>query len=182
MVGLRGPVALAVTLAALSPEREPASVDPPRLRRLNAALVAILGLVVLVSQPLWRGGDPLTGPDGLLRDAPGGLARALSQVAGPSDRAVVPQPWASWFEWASPGIPVMVDSRVEVVPASAWVDYVTIVGGGPVALDTLRRISATLVVVDPETQPALDVALRGPSAGWRLAYEDADGLIFTPTE
>ncbi len=196
------PVALAATIAALLPvltdaldgagraldaephpeaHREPRP-EPGRLRRLNAVLVAVLALVVVVAQPVWRGGDPLTGPDGLLRDAPGGLARALAEVAGPSDRAVVPQPWASWFEWAAPGVLVMVDSRVEVVPASAWADYVTIAGGGPAALETLERIAATIVVVDPATQPALDVALRTPEAGWRLAYEDADGLLFRLAE
>ncbi len=76
----------------------------------------------------------------------------------------------------------MVDSRVEVVPASAWADYVTIVGGGPAALQTLERIAATVVVVDPETQPALDIALRTRDGGWRLVYEDADGLVFTPAD
>jgi hypothetical protein len=173
------PVALAPVIASLRPPALAPRDDPRLLRILNAAVVAGLALVTLVAQPLWRSGDELTGPAGLLRDAPGDLARALSDVAGPSDRAVVPQPWASWFEWASPGVPVMVDSRVEVVPASAWADYVTIVGGGPAALETLERIAATVVVVDPASQSALDIALRTPNAGWRLAYEDADGLIFT---
>ena len=174
------PVALAPTVASLLPERGvPRTEELPRLRRLNAAVVAMLALVIVVLQPLWRGGDPLTGPDGLLRDAPGDLARALSAVAGPSVRAVVPQPWGSWFEWASPGTLVMVDSRVEVVPASAWADYATIVAGGPAALATLERIAASVVVVDPATQPALDIALRTPRAGWRLAYRDDDGLVFT---
>jgi len=91
----------------------------------------------------------------------------------------VPQPWASWLEWAAPGVPVMVDSRVEVVPASAWVDYTAIVAGGPAALATLDRIAATVVVMDPVTQSALDIALRTLGSTWRLAYDDADGAIFT---
>jgi hypothetical protein len=149
------------------------------VRLVNAALVVGLLIAVIAAQPLWRTGDPLTGPEGLLRDAPGGLAEALTDVAGPDDRAVVPQPWGSWFEWASPGVLVMVDSRVEVVPLVAWTDYVQIVGGGPIALATLDHVKATIVVVDPATQPALDLALRTPDAGWRLAYEDADGSVFT---
>jgi hypothetical protein len=141
-------------------------------------VVVVLGLAVVAVQPLWRVGDPRTGPEGLLRDAPPGLARALAELAGQGDRAVVPQPWASWFEWAAPGVPVMVDSRVEVVPASAWADYSAIVAGGSTALTALDRIAATIVVVDPATQSALDIALRTLGSAWRLSYEDADGALF----
>ena len=141
--------------------------------------MGVLAIAVVALQPALREGDHLSGPPGLLREAPPGLALALRDVAGLSDRAVVPQPWASWLEWAAPGVPVMVDSRVEVVPASAWVNYTTIVGGGPASLATLRGVSASVVVVDPATQAALELALRTPGSGWRLAYEDADGIVFT---
>jgi hypothetical protein len=149
------------------------------LRRLNAILVLGLAVLVVALQPLWRGGDPLTGPPGLLRDAPGGLAHAVVEMTGPEDRVVAPQPWGSWFEWAAPGVPVMVDSRVEVVPASAWDDYLDIVAGGPGALATLDRIAATAVIVDPSTQAALEVTLRTAGSGWRLAYGDDDGYVFS---
>ena len=172
------PVALAPVIASLRPPAVAPREDPRRLRLLNAVVVAALGLAILVAQPLWRSGDELSGPAGLLRDAPGGLARSLVALAGPTDRAVVPQPWASWFEWAAPGVRVMVDSRVEVTPASAWADYATILGGGQTALSALDRIAATIVVVDPVTQSRLDLALRSFNSGWRLAYEDTDGLVF----
>jgi len=68
------------------------------------------------------------------------------------------------------------------VPASAWTDYATIVGGGTEAVATLERIDASVVVVDPATQSALNIALRTPGAGWRLAYQDDDGLVFTLAE
>jgi len=173
------PVALAPTVAALMPRARAPRPEPRALRRLNAVVVVALGLAVVAFQPAWRGGDPLTGPNGLLRDAPAGLAFALRGFAGPSDRVVVPQPWASWFEWSAPGVPVMVDSRVEVVPASAWTDYTTIAGGGDEALTMLDRIAATVVVVDPATQSALEVSLRTSGSSWRLAYEDTEGAIFT---
>ncbi len=173
------PVAMAPTVAALLPPAGPLREEPRALRRLNAAVVVVLALAVVVAQPLWRGGDPRTGPGGFLRDAPVGLAGALTDLAGPSARAVVPQPWASWFEWASPGILVMVDSRVEVVPASAWADYQAIMSGGDAARATLDRIGATIVVVDPVSQAALEGALRTVGSAWRLAYEDDEGLVFT---
>ena len=118
------------------------------------------------------------GPSGLLRDAPGGLARALAARADATARAVVPQPWASWFEWAAPGRPVMVDSRIELFDQATWDAYLAITRGGPAALEALAQVRATVVVVDPSIQSALDVALRTPGAGWRLAYEDADGAVF----
>ena len=72
----------------------------------------------------------------------------------------------------------MVDSRIELFDEATWNDYLAIADGGADALETLGRIRATVVVVDPETQSALNVALRTFNAGWRLAYEDADGTLF----
>jgi hypothetical protein len=163
--------------ALLAPAGTPRR-EPRTLRVLNVVVVVVLAVAVLATQPALRAGDSFTGPAGLLREAPAGLPRALSRSAGPSDRAVVPQPWASWFEWAAPGVPVMVDSRVEVVPASSWEAYATIAAGGPAALGTLRGVSASVVVVDRAAQSTLELALRSPGSGWRLAYEDADGVVF----
>ena len=63
--------------------------EPRRVRRLNLAVVAVLALAIVALQPLWRGGDPMTGSTGLLRDAPGGVGSALARRAGPEDRVVV---------------------------------------------------------------------------------------------
>jgi hypothetical protein len=176
---LGAPVALAPLVAAAFPRPDrPARVEAPGLRRLNVAVAAGILVAVVVMQPLWRPGDPLTGPAGTLRDAPDGLARALAAEADATDRVVVPQPWASWFEWSAPDRPVMVDSRIELFDEATWNDYLAIADGGPDALDRLAQIGATIVVVDPELQSALDVALRTPGAGWRLTYVDEDGALF----
>ena len=65
------PVALAQTRAALLAPRRAPCTEPRALRRLNAVLVVALALVLVVAQPLWRDGDPLTGPTGLLVTRPG---------------------------------------------------------------------------------------------------------------
>ncbi len=181
---LGAPVAIAPA-AALVFSRAPgggsrrAEPEPRGLQRLNAAVALLLVAAVVILQPIVRpGGDPLSGPPGTLRDAPAGLARALGRLAGPSDRAVISQAWASWFEWAAPGIPVMVDSRIEVEPATAWTDYLAIVHGGPDALATLARIGATVVVVDPKEIAAIGTTLAASGSGWRQAYADADGSIY----
>ena len=180
---LGAPVALAPLVAAAFPVRDrPARVEPPALRRLNVAVAAGILVVVVVMQPLWRPADPLTGPEGTLRDAPGGLARALAAEADSTDRVVVPQPWASWFEWSAPDRLVLVDSRIELFDETTWTEYLAIADGGPDALDVLGRIGATVVVVDPETQSGLNVVLRTFNAGWRLTYEDIDGALFTLAE
>ena len=179
----RPPVMTGSPPGAATPPTPGSSIpEPRRLRRLNLAVVGVLALAVVALQPLWRGDDPMTGSTGLLRDAPGGVGSALARRAGPEDRVVVAQPWASWIEWAAPGVPVMVDSRVEVVPSSAWADYTTIVGGGPESLEALDRVRATIIVVDPESQSALNVTLRTIGSGWRLAHEDEDGLVYIREE
>ena len=93
---------------------------------------------------------------------------------------MVPQRWASWLEWAAPGVPVMVDSRIEVVPPSAWADYLVIAAGGPGTLETLARIRASLVVVDRRDQVALLRTLKASDSGWRPIAEDEDGAVFRP--
>jgi len=178
---LAAPVALAPLAAAAFPKRErPARVEPPGLRRLNVVVAAAILVVVVVMQPIWRPGDPLTGPAGALRDAPGGLARALAARADATDRVVVPQPWASWFEWAAPGRLVMVDSRIELFDEATWNDYLAIAGGRPAALDALDRIGATVIVVDPAIQSDLEATLRGAASRWVVAFEDTDGALFVP--
>jgi hypothetical protein len=158
----------------------PARPDPAGLQRLNLGIVVALGLLVVLLQPIWRPSATLAGPDGLLVDAPVGLATAMRNAGSPADRAVVPQRWASWFEWAAPGVPVMVDSRIEVVPPSAWADYLVIAAGGPGTLQTLTRIRASLVVVDRRDQSALLRTLEAPDSGWRTVAEDKDGAVFRP--
>jgi hypothetical protein len=76
----------------------------------------------------------------------------------------------------------MVDSRIELFDETTWAEYLAIAGGGPKSLEVLRGIEATVVVVDAAEQSALGLTLRTPGAGWRLAYQDADGQVFTLAE
>jgi hypothetical protein len=181
------PVALAPALAGLraprgaAPRSTPARPEPATIRRLNLGIVLGLVALVVVLQPLWRPSATLASPAGLLTDAPVGLAAAMRAIGTPSDRAVVPQRWASWLEWAAPGIPVMVDSRIEVVPPAAWADYRVIAAGGPGTLETLGRIRASVVVVDRGEQGALLQTLEASDSGWRVVAQDADGAVLRPT-
>ena len=177
---LGAPVALAPAIAARWPAGPARRVETPALRRLNAVVAVALVAGTVLLQPILRPGDPLTGPAGLLRDAPAGLAGAIAGRAGPSDRVVVPQPWASWFEWAAPGRLVMVDSRIELFDAATWEDYLAITRGRDKALPALDAVGATLVVVDPKIQPDLAQLLAAPSSGWQAVYSDEDGAVYAP--
>ena len=174
---LGSPVALAPAIAACWSARATRRVETPGLLRLNAVLAIGLVAATVLLQPVLRPGDPLTGPAGLLRDAPAGLARTIADRAGSTDRVVVPQPWASWFEWAAPGRLVMVDSRIELFDAATWDAYLAISNGGPPALAALDRVGATLVVVDPRIQADLGKVLGAASSGWHAVYSDADGVV-----
>jgi hypothetical protein len=74
----------------------------------------------------------------------------------------------------------MADSRIELVPSSAWADYLVIAAGAPGTLPTLARIHASLVVVDRRGQAALLGTLEASGSAWRVVAEDADGAIFRP--
>lgn len=175
------PIALAPAVAALARKGAGPSVvgraESPALRRINLLLAGLLSLAIIVLQPAWRPSDPLTGPNGLLTDAPGPIATALAGKAGPADRVFNAQRWGSWLEWAAPGIPLMVDSRIEVVPSEAWEDYLAISAGVSDWASRLDRWGVTAVVASRTEQAAL-LPLLAADPGWRQVHADADGELF----
>jgi hypothetical protein len=87
--------------------------DAPR--GVGYTAIAGLGLVLaLAVLPIGRESDRLYGPEGVLGDAPRGVTEALRAETSEGDRLYAPQGWGSWFELALPGVPVMVDTRIEL--------------------------------------------------------------------
>ena len=170
------PVGAAVAVAPLLVADVPSRVRPG-VPRLNAALVGLIVLFGVILLPIWRPSDPVMGPDGVVGLAPPGLTRELVRIVEPGDRLFVPQPWGSWFEFATPEALVFADSRIELFPPEVWDDYDTITGGRPGWEDVLRRWEVDYVVVSEDADDTLEDRL--PAAGWRLVYEDEDGWIFT---
>ena len=123
--------------------------------------------------PVWRPTDPELGvPEGTLSQAPPGLTAAVREAAAPGDRLLVPQPWASWFEFATPDLRVAVDSRIELFPSDVWADYVAVTQGGDGWQDVLASGSPELVVA---TDPAFAERLAGE--GWTELHSDDDGSL-----
>lgn len=169
---------------AMEPPGEGAAGSAPalveRIERasgLNGAIVVVLALVCVVLLPVWRGGTALEGPPGLLTDAPAGITTALLARAGPADRVWNAQRWGSWLELALPGVPIAVDSRIEVIPTAAWDDHIALSDGAADWQATLDRWQVTVVVASREEQAAL-IPLIQASSAWTQVYQDADGLIF----
>ena len=97
------------------------------MRVLNAAVAATIVVACVALLPVWRPTDPELGvPQGILAQAPPGITDAVREAAVPGDRVLVPQRWASWFEFALPDLPVAVDSRIELFPTEVWADYLAV--------------------------------------------------------
>jgi hypothetical protein len=87
------------------------------------------------------------------------------------------QEWGSWLEFEFPRNPVIVDSLIEVVPPSVWWRYDAVSSGVEGWQETLDSWDVDVAVLAREQQGPLIPKMRA-DPGWRLVYEDADGLIF----
>ena len=174
------PLAAVVAVAGLlaNPSREPAKPEPeavPLFRRLNAAIVVLFVVVGIALLPVWRSVDARTGaPSGILVYAPPGITSALRDLAKPGDRLFNPQEWGSWFEFALPGLPVAMDSRIEFYPPDVWRDYSGVLAGGDGWERRIASWAPTIAVMAKRDQAIVD---RFAKLGWRTVYSDADGSI-----
>jgi hypothetical protein len=160
---------------AESPERP----IPPMGRRINVGVVAALVIVGIALLPIWRATDPATGaPAGVLTDAPSGVTAALRTTQRPGDRLFNPQPWGSWFEFATPELPVAIDSRIELFPVETWEQYETVASGGDGWQAVLDQWRVTILVAGPRDVALID---RLHGNGWRDIYVGPDGTILRRT-
>jgi hypothetical protein len=170
----------AVTVAALiGAERGRATLEKlERPRALNTLLAAVLVLAGLALLPVWRPLDrDLDAPAGVVANAPPGLTAAVARVARPGDNLYLPQPWGSWFEFATPAARVVLDSRIELFPAEVWERYEVVAAGGPEWRKILDEWGVTLLIATNERPGGLLEQLAA-DPGWREDYTDADGRLF----
>jgi hypothetical protein len=139
------------------------------------AIASVLVLLVVVALPVWRPIDRVYGPQGVVRDAPRGVTEGLLAQAAASDRLLAEQTWGSWLEFAVPGLPLMVDSRIELFDRAIWGDYLHVVNARADWAEILDRWEVTLVAIAPDAQlrPFLDA-----DPGWLLQFEDDEGAIY----
>ncbi len=164
---------IAVPAGTARPER----TEPPFIRRMNVVVVALLVLVSVALLPVWRPLERgLDTPLAVVGNAPPGITGELRTIAQPGDRLFNPQPWGSWFEYALPALPVVLDSRIELFQPDVWDAYQLVASGGDGWQAQLQRWGVTIVVVAGDGDAAF--AARLTEAGWRHVYTDSDGQVF----
>ena len=134
-------------------------------------IIAGLSVAVVVLAPWWRGSTY----DRFVAAAPPGLTEAAREHLPAGTRTLVDQPWASWFEFALPRLPVFVDSRIEIIPKDIWDDYGQVAFSRAEWRDVLehREVEAIVASSDWDLLPLLE----RPASGWRVVYEDDDGAL-----
>jgi len=148
----------------------------PLLRRLDAVIAGVIVVAGVALLPVWRPTDPaLQAPQGVIGMAPPGITATIRELARPGDRLFQPQPWGSWFEWEFPDLPVAVDSRIEMFPASVWDAYEGVTAGVEGWQAQLASWGVTIAVVGYDDA---DLAARLGANGWRQVHHDADGWVF----
>jgi len=155
----------------------PSAADRRGSPALNASILAALVMFVVVGLPWFRDGiDPSSGSSRLLSFAPQTLVDATRREASPSARLFVSQPFASWFEFASPSNQLFVDSRIELFPDRIWDDYLDVMRGREGWQTILDRWDVDAVVLQEEDEPISSSIANDP--GWRLAYRDEMGRLY----
>lgn len=144
---------------------------------LNTAIAVLLVIPSLGFFPWSLVGAPSDSPGKRVSGAPVGVTRELERVLSPGDRIFNAQIWGSFFELALPSNPVFVDSRIELFSHSIWEQYRSISNGQQGWQGLLDRWRVRVIVVSHGQQAHL-IPLVRRDPGWKLVYEDDDGLIF----
>jgi hypothetical protein len=156
-----------------------AAIDRPRgIGYSTIALTA--GVLAIAALPTWEPVDPLYGPRDVVRYAPPGVTETLRAEATADDRLFAEQRWGSWLELAVPGVPVMVDTRIELFDADIWGDYLHVIGGRADWADILDRWGVTLVAIsaaDGQLRPFIEA-----DPGWERRFEDGEGVVYRRSE
>ncbi len=171
-------VLVAVDVAALLPEPTRRARDPRT--PINAVALGVLPLLLAGSLLRWLPHADTDHPGDLLQRAPEGITRTLQSVLEPGERFFHPQEWGSWFELALPENPVVADSRFELIPPERWREYLAISQG---RADWGRILDGwgvrVLVLARDQQADLMPIARRDP--GWRMVYEDDEGLVLVRT-
>jgi hypothetical protein len=172
-------LALPVALCALARERAPRPTGADRGKPLASSLVlATLAVTMIITAPQVRralisGGG--SRPE--LTAAPTAAAGWLA--ANPqAGRMFNYQPWGSYLEFRlGPEVKPAVDSRIELLPAERWRDYLAIAAGRWDAERLLDEWRVGYVVTGGRRTPSLASVLAS-SGRWRLAFSHGDERVF----
>lgn len=172
-------LALPVAICALARERAPRPADADRGVPLASGLVlaALAVALAVVLPPVRRA---------MVSDGPPRPELTAAPVAAAGWLAANPQPgrmfnlqsWGSYLEFRlGPQVKPAVDSRIELLPAERWHDYLAIAAGRWDAERLLDRWGVDYVVTGERRTPSL-TAFLAASGRWRLAFSHGDERVF----
>jgi hypothetical protein len=172
-------LALPIALCSLGRDVGPRAAEAARgVPLANRLVLAGLALTMVVATPAVRQAlVPGAASRPELTAAPAAAAGWLA--ANPqAGRMFNYQPWGSYLEFRlGPEVKPAVDSRIELLPAERWRDYLAIAGGRWDAERLLDEWRVTYVVTGARRTPALAAALAS-SGRWRLAFAHGDERVF----
>jgi hypothetical protein len=175
-LGAGAAIAGVLVTSRIADPAHPEPLGTPLMRKLNVLVAALIVLAGIALLPVWRPTNAGTGtPRGVVAMAPPGITGTLRTMAAPGDHVFNPQPWGSWLEFALPDLPVAIDSRIELFPASVWDAYEDVIAGVDGWQDQLAAWDVSWVVV---AAPDQAFATRLTGARWRQVYTDEDGSVF----
>jgi hypothetical protein len=171
-------LAAPVLIADLYPDRG-GRLD--QRRSINSAIGLVLVLVGVIYLPWFRptfasSANSGTTTDGLLTYAPVRYTSRVVRDVRPGSRIFSAEIWASWFEFAVPNDPVMVDSRIELFSRAIWDDYDSVSNAADGWQQILDRWRVEVLALSEDQQPDLIAAIRDDPS-WVLIYRDDDGAL-----
>jgi hypothetical protein len=174
-----GIIAMPILAQALARSSEPPKPTRPGSPLFNGVLATLIVLPLVFAQPWFVRGLPvaedyteqlLPSPAPALLSVQNPVAAAEYLRANPGGRLFADLGYASYLIWSIPGLPVFVDTRVELYSLQQWEDYFAI-GDSPASLELLARYGADRVLLKRSDQQGLATALA-QAPGWRREYAD----------
>lgn len=150
---------------------------------LNGAILVVVGCLAVVSLPWLRSANPLFPPDRrgfVADDRPDGMV-AFLQDHSYAGKVFDYQGWAGYLDWSLwPKNQPFVDGRVEIFPASVWLDYFGISYPQTDWQALLDKYAIGSLVLSAKDNGALiDVLSKSPE--WQQVYADEQGAVFART-
>jgi hypothetical protein len=154
--------------------------------RLNRALAVVAGLLILLSLPWIR--PYLSLPEqnrgyisaGTPVEAVTFLGTLVESSAQPG-RVFHTETCGSYMIWASPEVPVFIDTRVELYPEKQWRDYLALGGGRQDWEAILGNYGVDTLLLERGRQgPLIEAATASPD--WKERYRDDQAVILQHQE
>jgi hypothetical protein len=94
-----------------------------------------------------------------------------------SPRTFHREAYGSYMIWASPEVPVFIDTRFELYPPEQWYDYLAVLSARYDWQQILDRYGVDTLLLERATMgPLIDAAQAAPR--WHRAYEDDLAVVF----